>query len=358
MSNHIKDANSGGTTAMKAVLFTGAETPSEQLVERPPRAADRVLLRVVRVGICGTDLSILSGKHPRARAPLVLGHEIAAYVDHIGAAAAAERSDLSVGDLVTVEPIISCGTCGPCRRGLPHVCRNLRLYGIDLPGGMAEFMSVAAHRIVRAPHGMSPDLVVLAEPLAVAVHTVRLSGIRYGDSVCVIGGGPIGLLTALVAQAATPVPVLVSEPVPSRREVAGELGLEVIDPVTQPLDEFVNERTGGEGVDRCFETAGSQPAINAATRVLRSRGTLIQVSMPKEPRYVNLVDITFKELVVKGVRVYEPFDFEHALDFLARKPELFRPLLSRPYQLDEAVEAFSAARAGDQGLRIVFHAGA
>ena len=73
---------------------------------------------------------------------------------------------------------------------------------------------------------------------------------------------------------------------------------------------------------------------------------------------MNLVDITFKELVVKGVRVYEPFDFEHALGFLARKPELFQPLLSRPYHLDEAVDAFSAARAGDQGLRIVFHTGA
>ena len=346
---------SNGT--MNAVVFDGSPTPMVQSVDRPQTASDHVRLKVVRAGICGTDLSILSGKHPRATAPLILGHEIAAYVDEIGHEAASAYPELQPGDLVTIEPIISCGRCIACKTGVPHVCQKLRLYGIDLPGGMAEFMTVAADRIVRAPVGMPPEMVVLAEPLAVAVHTVRLSGVRYGDTVCVIGGGPIGILTALVARETTPTPILISEPEPSRRAIAQQLGFDVVDPVSHPLEEAVASKTSGNGVDICFETAGSQAAITSSTRILRPRGVLVQVSIPKEPRNVSLVDLTFKELVVKGVRVYEPYDFTHALDFLARKPELFEPLLSRAYELNEAKTAFDAARSGDQGLRIIFRIG-
>lgn len=342
---------------MHAVVFDGSATPALHTVQRPSPGNHEVLLRIARAGICGTDLSILSGKHPRAQAPLILGHEIAAVVTEIGTEVAAHHPEIAAGELVTIEPIVSCGLCIACQTGVPHVCQKLRLFGIDLPGGMAEYMTVAAHRIVRAPVGMSPDMVVLAEPLAVAVHTVRLSGIRYGDTVCVIGGGPIGILTALVARETTATSILISEPEPSRRAIAEQLGFDVVNPVSHPLEEAVMNRTSGNGVDICFETAGSQAAVTTSTRILRPRGVLVQVSIPKEPRDISLVDITFKELVVKGVRVYEPFDFTHALNFLARRPELFEPLLSRPYQLNEAKTAFEAARSGNQGLRIIFRIG-
>ena len=338
---------------MKAVLFDGNLQPAVAMVDRPIPTEGEVLLRVLRAGICGTDLSILSGRHPRARAPLVLGHEVAARVYEMGATARATHSGLQIGDLVTIEPIISCGQCVACRTGVPHVCSSLRLYGIDLPGGMAEFMTVRADRLVPAPQGMSPEMVVLAEPLAVAVHSVRLAGLRYGDSVCVIGGGPIGLLIALVARKSTSKPVLISEPEPSRRRVAEKLGFEVVDPSSSSLEEIVGMRSQGRGIDVVFESAGSQGAVSSATRIARPRGTVVQVSMPKEPRTVSLVELTFKELVLKGVRVYEPFDFEHAIELLQSDAELFAPLLSRPFALDEAADAFEAARSGDKGLRII-----
>ena len=205
---------------------------------------------------------------------------------------------------------------------------------------------------------MSPDTTVLAEPVAVAVHAVRLSNIRYGDSVCIVGGGPIGVLTAIVARETTPGPIIVSEPAAARRKVADELGFEVVDPTTHSLEEHVLRRTRGHGADVTFECAGSRPAILSATAVLRPRGTLVQVSIPKEPRQISLVDLTFKELSVVGVRVYEPFDFDRALNLLGRRPSLFDPLRSPVYAMDRAPQAFDAARSGERGLRIIFGIGA
>jgi (R,R)-butanediol dehydrogenase / meso-butanediol dehydrogenase / diacetyl reductase len=337
---------------MKAVIFDGSPVPAIADVPVPVPDDNQCLLKVLRGGICGTDLSILSGKHPRATAPLVLGHEIAARVVRPDAA-----GTLTEGELVTLEPIISCGRCVACRSGYPHVCQKLRLYGIDVDGGLAEFIVVNADRVIRAPETMSPETLVLAEPLAVAVHAVRSSGIRYGDRVCVIGGGPVGLMVAMIAAETTPFPILVSEPQAERRAVAQSLGFPVVDPTTESLEERVVSHSGERVMDVVFETAGSQPAILSSTRILRPRGTLVQVSIPKEERSFNLVDLTFKELVVKGIRVYEPFDFQYALEFLERSADQFSRFLSVPFELDAAKDAFDAARAGNRGLRVYFRIG-
>ena len=143
------------TNTMKAILWDGEVNPVCRDVPVPVPDEGEVLLKVLRAGICGTDLSILGGKHPRAKAPLVLGHELAARV-------ASPCPGVAEGALVTIEPIISCRKCVACRGGFPHVCSTLKLYGIDLPGGMAEYIKVAADRILPVRKGMDPDMVVLA----------------------------------------------------------------------------------------------------------------------------------------------------------------------------------------------------
>lgn len=336
---------------MKAIVYDGTHTPSVEERNVPNGGPGRAILRVLWAGICGTDLSIVGGKHPRAKPGLIMGHEIAARIEDVDSAATALRP----GDLVTVEPTLSCGECIACRTGSPHVCRNLKLYGIDEPGGMAEYLAVEADRVHRSPRGVADDLVVLTEPLAVAVHSIRMSSIRFGDTVCVIGGGPIGLLVAIVAREVGVSTLIISEPNPVRRDVAGALGFEVIDPGAISLEEQVAQATRNQGIDIVIDAAGSQEAVSAATRVLRPRGRLVQVAIPKEGREISLVDVAFKELNVQGVRVYETLDFERAMVLLARRPDELRPLLSNPYSLDQAPEAFDAAVAGDRGMRVVFH---
>ncbi len=338
---------------MNAVVWNGERLPEVTAVPRPEPASNEVLLRIERAGVCGTDLSILAGAHPRARAPLILGHELAGRVVEVGNDVPDDRRRVLGTGLATVEPIISCGTCVACRNGTPHVCQNLRLYGIDLPGGMAEFLAVREDLVIPAPQELEADDVVLAEPLAVAVHAVRRAGQRYGDRVCVIGGGPIGLMIGIVAREAGARTVVVSEPMANRRAIAGSLGFTTLDPTSTDLTQTVMDVTGGDGVDVCYESAGSKAAVLAATQVLRPRGTLTQVSIPKVPVPVRLVDIAFRELTVVGVRVYEPGDFDKALQLLCLRTRELALLRSKPYGLADSKAAFGDAIAGSNALRVI-----
>lgn len=354
---------------MTAVVWSGKPNPEVQSVPIPEPAAGEVLLKIHRAGICGTDLSILAGKHPRATAPLIMGHELVGTVASIGSNGSGTAGDLDTGvngvagaagahlvpgQLVTVEPILSCGTCVACRSGVPHVCRNLRLYGIDLPGGFAQYMAVRADKLIPIPEGLPEDVAVLAEPAAVAVHAVRRSSVRIGDTVVVIGGGPIGLLIALTVQSVVGSNIIISEPAKVRRDVASDLGFTAIDPANEDITQAVMDFTAGDGADVVFEAAGSPPAVRSATTVLRPQGELVQVSIPKDLREMSLVDMTFKELTITGVRVYEPGDFQRALSLLQERPGVFRSLLSEPMSLEQAPEAFEEARSGGASLRVVF----
>lgn len=232
------------------------------------------------------------------------------------------------------------------------MCSQLKLYGIDLPGGFADYIVVTADRVIPVPETVPRDIAVLAEPTAVAVHALRRSSLKIGDHVVVLGGGPIGLLIAILARHAGCRSVLISEPIESRRAIAENLGFPTVDPMHDDLDASLALHLSS--VDIVFEAAGSSAALRDATRILRPRGELVQVSIPKVPREISIVDITFKELTMVGVRVYQEGDFTTALNLLGSDPETFRRLVSTPYRPSEARDAFVAARSGDGGLRVVF----
>src|SRR5450756_1393413 len=143
------------------------------------------LIKVAYNGICGTDLAILHGKHPRATAPLIMGHEMSGWVEQAGATGPA------AGTLVVVEPLISCGECRSCKNGLTHVCRQLALYGIDAPGGMAQYVALPPGVLHAVPDGVDPRTATLAEPPAVPVHALERSGMQRGEVVDEYGARPI-----------------------------------------------------------------------------------------------------------------------------------------------------------------------
>ena len=200
---------------MRAVTYIGDET--FRVEERDPRAPGRgeVRIDVAYVGICGTDLHIKHGAMDgRVSIPAVIGHEMSGIVAAVGDGVTAWQP----GDSVTVMPLKWCGTCPACRAGHQHVCQNLVFVGIDAAGAMQQSWTVSQDLLVRLPHNLPLDRAALAEPVAVAVHDVRRAGLAARDHALVVGGGPIGLLIAVVA-ASEGADVLVSEPNGFRRAV-------------------------------------------------------------------------------------------------------------------------------------------
>jgi 2-desacetyl-2-hydroxyethyl bacteriochlorophyllide A dehydrogenase len=323
---------------MRAMVLTA---PWEfRMRERPEPGGDgAVVLDVEYVGLCGTDLHIAEGHHPRAAFPLVLGHEIVGRVPDGADSAYAGRH-------VVVNPLLPCGTCVACRRRRYHVCARLRLIGIDRDGGLGSRLAVTDDRLHAVPAGLAPRDAALAEPLAVAVHALRRSAVRLGDTVAVVGAGPVGLLTALAARHAGAGRVFVAEPAPARRAVAAALGFALLD-AAEPVAELA-DLTAGDLADVAFDAA-AHPAVSAMlTSLVVPGGQVVVVGSYGAPAPVDLQALMFRGLSMVGVRVYRPEDVDAALALLASGAIDTGPLVTDVVPLERAGEALAQLRAGTQ----------
>lgn len=322
---------------MRALVWRG---PNDVAVEKwpVPQPADGWgLVDVAYGGVCGTDLHICVGEHPRAQPPLLLGHE---FVGRLRKSV----GGMSAGTPVAVEPLLWCGDCGACRRGDVHVCANLRLLGIDAPGGIAEQAAVPIERLIALPQAVDLQLAAFTEPLAVAVHAVRRASLRIGDEVAVAGAGPIGLAVAQCARIAGAGAVYLSEPSMPRRQVAGRLGTAVLD-ATDP-DGDLAERTGGNGVDVVFDTAAVAPVAASLTRWVRVSGQIVLVGTYSTPTPVDLQSVVFREISMIGSRVYTRQDIERAVNMIASGTFDVSPLVTSVVALDEAPQAIARLKGG------------
>ena len=313
---------------MKSIIYKGAgEVVSEEKAVPAPGAGE-VLIKVVYAGICGSDMFIYQGTHPRAQAPLVMGHEFSGVIE-------AGHPTLAKGTPVTVYPLLSCGQCEPCKNGTPHVCNTLKLIGIDCDGGMAEYVKVPADKVVEIPAGLNLKLGAFIEPVAVGVHAVRRSGYKPGDTAVVYGAGPIGLCVAACLSYFGASRVLVIEANPYRLEIARKLGFTPIDAAHDDILAQVKAHTGGLCADYAFDCAAHPSVQNTLMDVIKVRGTAVVVGSYKKPPEVDLLKVEFKELTLIGIRVYERRDFDGTIDFEQiltvsapeQAPQVFQDLL-------------------------------
>lgn len=295
-----------------------------------------VRLAVAYTGICGTDLHIAHGHMDhRVCPPQVIGHEMAGRITALGP----EVSGWDVGDQVTVMPLKWCGRCPACLAGHSHVCHQLTFLGIDATGSMQSSWTVPAETLVRLPQDLPLAQATLVEPAAVAVHDVRRANLVPGEKVVVIGGGPIGLLIALVAKS-TGADVVVAELDPHRRRVGAGLGLSVLDPDTDDIAKFVDEWTAHAGAGVTFEVSGSPAGVTMATSLLAVRGRLVLVAIHPVPREIDLHRFFWRELTLIGARVYGRSDFERAVELLACGDIPAAALISDVLPLDRVADAF------------------
>ena len=332
--------------AAQYVAGTGIEVAE---VEPVPPGQDEVQVAVAYVGICGTDLHILAGHmDDRVADHGVIGHEMSGRVAATGAGVTGWKS----GDPVTVMPLRWCGQCPTCRAGNAHICDRLDFVGIDSTGAMQQLWNVPQQLLVPLPRHLPLRDAALVEPVAVAHHDVVRASLASGEPVLVVGGGPIGILIAVVARARG-AKVLLAEPDPFRRSVAEELGHDVVDPGTADLPTRLAAWSGGAGAAVTFEVSGTQAGLDLAVSALGARGRLVAVGIHAEPRLVDMKRVFWKELQILGARVYERRDFTAAVDLLVQGVIPVDALVSRTDSLADAASAFESLAQGGRVMKVL-----
>jgi 2-desacetyl-2-hydroxyethyl bacteriochlorophyllide A dehydrogenase len=309
----------------------------------------QVQIKVSHCGICGTDLHLFHGHMDhRVRVPQVFGHEVSGTVAAIGE----DVRGFKLGDHVTVRPLDPCGTCPACRAGYSHVCQHLKFIGIDAPGALQALWTIPAHTLHRLPDSLPLRKAALVEPLAVACHDVRRGQVKQGDYIVVQGGGPIGILIAIVARAIG-ASVLISEVNPYRVKVALDLGFEAVNPKAIDLQEYVTAETETAGADVVFEVSGSTAGAESMTELVRVRGRIVVVGVFSEIPKVNLFQFFWRELELQGARVYEPQDFEEAIQLAASGTLPLDRLISEVCSLDQLEPALHRLESGGEVMKIL-----
>ncbi len=337
---------------MRAAVIEAKNVLRRREVAVPAIGAGEALIRVRCCGICGSDIHILRGEHPTARFPVVPGHE---FVGELIAISDGGVSGCVPGDTVVAQPFFSCGNCRPCAKGRDNVCRNLRFMGAHADGAFAEYVKVAARKVYKIPKDIDPKLAALVEPIAVAVHDVRRSGLKAGETALVIGGGAIGLLIALVARRAGAGKVIVSEPTAYRRGVAESLGFETANPLDASFDARLMSASDSLGFDAVYEASGSKPGVTAAVKYAGITGKVMVIGMTREPYPVDLSAVFAKELVLEGVRIHDQYNFIGAVELLKEGSlnDSFAKLVTDVFPFGKIEEAFAFARSGGDFMKIL-----
>ncbi|MGI6160867.1 MAG: zinc-dependent alcohol dehydrogenase [Christensenellales bacterium] len=333
---------------MKAILYQGPNTIAVKDIDMPTPPEGWGLIKVSHAGICGTDLNIYAGTHPRAKAPLAMGHEFSGYM-------AEDAPGLKKGTRVAVFPLLSCGECTPCLSGNTHVCNTLELLGIDCDGGMAEYAIAPLDKIVKLPDAVSDKMGAFVEPVAVAVHTLRETGFIPGDNALVFGCGTIGLAVAVTLRKYGAISVTMVESDPARAAIGRDMGFEVFDPTNTDIPKMAAEKTNGDGFDWVFDCAGVQAVASTLLDVVKVRGNIVIVAGYKKPAELPLLYGMFKEVTIKFVRVYRLKDFEIAAKITAEEPD-YEKIVTHVLPADEAQKGFDLITTkGSGAVKVMFN---
>lgn len=295
-----------------------------------------ILIRVAYAGVCGSDLHAFKGLHPFRQPPVILGHELSGTIVEIGRGV----RGFSVGDRVTVMPYLSCGQCIYCQRGRSNICLNKTVPGIKgWLGTFAEYFSSRPEITYLLGESTSLERGALAEPLAVAVHSVAQGRVGAGSSVLILGSGTIGLLTAVAAQMAGATTVVATDLYEYNLAMARELGVDgAYDAVDEKLEETIRSHHP-QGFDVVFLTGGAAVTVGQGLGLIQRAGRMVITAMFMEPVPVDLLDMTLNEIELIGTQIYTGADFEKALAWLDEGAFPFDKLVDHVLPLDRAQEA-------------------
>jgi L-iditol 2-dehydrogenase len=335
---------------MKQATMTAPGVIDVHETVEPVPGPGEVLLRIQRIGVCGSDIHVFHGRHPLTGYPVVQGHEFSAVIEALGPGV----TGLTPGLKVTALPQITCGKCLPCKRGDYHICDHLKVQGFQAPGCAQELWVTSADRIVVLPENFSFEQGALVEPAAVAVHAVgRLDGLS-GKNVAVLGAGPIGNLVAQTAQAAG-AQVLITDLSDFRLEIARKCGLEgTSNARLETLSRASNRIFGSTGFEVVFECVGVEDTISAAIESIQKGGTIVVVGVFGEKPRLNLALVQDRELNLRGTLMYRAGDYRQAVALIASGKIRTDPLVTRHFSLEDYLAAYRFIdEFGERSMKVV-----
>ncbi len=323
---------------MKALELVGKQQLQFVEVDRPRASASEVLLRIKKVGICGTDLHLYHGGMD-ASLPLIMGHEFVGVVEQVGAGV----QTVQIGQMVVAEHVIGCGHCEYCIGGRKNLCLTPTVLGLHRAGALAEYMVVPAELVYPLPKGLTYDQGVLVEPLSIALYGVRKAGAIIGRSVAVVGQGPIGLFVDQVAKAAG-ARVFGIDIMPSRLQFALEHGYVdgVINSAHEHAAQTYQKQSGESAADVVFEVVGQESTMRLAFDLVRPGGIIVVLGVFEHDVAVSMMTIVKREIQIIGswtcLNTFEP-----AIQLLKNDEIDTDQLISHRYPFSQAVKAFQDA---------------
>jgi L-iditol 2-dehydrogenase/threonine 3-dehydrogenase len=336
---------------MRQAVMSAPGQIERRQVPAPTPEAGEVLLRIRRIGVCGSDIHVWHGKHPFTSYPVVQGHEFSATVEEVGPGV----SDLRLGATVTVRPQLVCGKCAPCLRGDYNICNNLKVQGFQAPGCAQDLIIAPSDRVVTLPDAMSFDQGALVEPVAVAAHSTSRAGDLKGLSVAVLGAGTIGNLVAQAARCRGASRVLISDTSQFRLEKARECGIGATCNVREEkLDAAVKRYWGDSAFDVAFEAAGSELALDDAIQNVRKGGKVVAVGVFEQRPRVDISVLGDRELSLIGTLMYKQPDYEQAVEWIASGAIQTGPLITKHFPFDQYAQAYEfIEQQSDQTLKVM-----
>lgn len=308
-------------------------------VPRPQPRRGHVLLRIARIGICGSDIHVNHGTHPYTGYPVIQGHEVSGTVAALGDGV----TGFPVGETVTLTPQMVCGECHACRHGIYNVCETLRVMGFQTDGAAREYFEIPAWNVLPVPTTMSLDTAAMVEPVAVAVHALNQGGGAVDRNVLVLGAGTIGNLVAQVARASGAKGVMITDMQDYKLEQARACGF---DAVVNSRDRDVRQEAprhfGPDRADLILECAGVAATLSEAIESARKGTTIVVVGVHGEKPPVNVGFIQDRELRLVGSAMYRKEDFEQAIDVISAGAMRLEPLITHRFTLDEYSAAYQA----------------
>jgi threonine dehydrogenase-like Zn-dependent dehydrogenase len=289
-------------------------------------------------------MMIYFGKHPRAKAPLILGHEFSGYI-------ASKHPILPEGTLVTVYPHIYCGKCEVCLAGASNVCLTIKVIGVDLDGGMVDYVLVPLDAVYKTPENVSPKLAAFIEPISVSVHAMRQGGYRPGDGVVVFGAGPIGMATALTLRQYGAGDLVIVEPNATRLEIAKSLDFDTI-PFGADTRNDIHSRMHGGG-DCVFDCAGHQSVIDILPDVTHINGKIVIVAGYNNPPQMDFYKCVMKQLAIQFVRNCARRDFVIACELTGRESS-YEKLINYVFPATDAQKGFDLLSKPNDAAKVMF----